>query len=95
MSITTQDIRHIARLAMLEFSDAEVEALKSELNTILQYMEKLSELNTENVEPLSHPLPIKTPLREDRVEASLPQEVALKNAPHKENGYFKVPKVIK
>ena len=95
MAITIEQVEHIARLARLQFSDAEKEMLSEELSQILQYMEKLNELDTEGVEPLSHPTELVNIMRPDEVQPSLTQEEALKNAPSKQDGFFKVPKVIK
>jgi aspartyl-tRNA(Asn)/glutamyl-tRNA(Gln) amidotransferase subunit C len=95
MAITIEQVEHIARLARLQFSDAEKETLSEELSQILQYMEKLNELDTEGVEPLSHPTELVNIMRPDEVQPSLTQEEALKNAPSKQDGFFKVPKVIK
>ena len=95
MAITIEQVEHIARLARLQFSDAEKETLSEELSQILQYMEKLNELDTEGVEPLSHPTELVNIMRPDEVQPSLTREEALKNAPSKQDGFFKVPKVIK
>ena len=95
MAITIEQVEHIARLARLQFSDAEKEMLSEELSQILQYMEKLNELDTEGVEPLSHPTEWVNIMRPDEVQPSLTREEALKNAPSKQDGFFKVPKVIK
>lgn len=95
MAITIEQVEHIARLARLEFSDAEKETLSVELSQILQYMEKLNELDTEGVEPLSHPTELVNIMRLDEAKPSFTPEEALKNAPEKQNSFFKVPKVIK
>jgi len=95
MAITIEQVEHIARLARLQFSDAEKEMLSEELSQILQYMEKLNELDTEGVEPLSHPTELVNIMRPDKVQPSFTPEEALKNAPSKQDGFFKVPKVIK
>lgn len=95
MAITIEQVEHIARLARLQFSDAEKETLSEELSQILQYMEKLNELDTDGVEPLSHPTELLNIMRPDEVQPSFTTEEALKNAPSKQDGFFKVPKVIK
>jgi aspartyl-tRNA(Asn)/glutamyl-tRNA(Gln) amidotransferase subunit C len=87
-------VRHVARLARLRFSDEELEALTAELATILKYIEKLNKLDTDNVAPLMHVLPITNVLREDEVTKSLSREDALMNAPEKVKGFFAVPKII-
>lgn len=95
MGITIEQVEQIAQLAKLRFSDAEKEKMAEELTEILRYMEKLNELDTRNVEPLSHPLELANVLRPDRAEPSLAVEEALQNAPSRQGGFFKVPKVIK
>lgn len=95
MVITIEQVEYIARLARLEFSDAEKETLSEELSQILQYMEKLNELDTEGVEPLSHPTELVNIMRPDEVQSSFTPKEALENAPSQHNGFFKVPKVIK
>ena len=94
MSLNKQDIEHIAKLAKLKFNDEEIDKLAPQLNRILQYVEKLNELDTENVEPLSHPVANTNVFREDIQKESTSTEEALKNAPQKDDKYFKVPKVI-
>ena len=95
MAITIEQVEHIAKLAKLEFTPEEKERFTRELNRILEYMEKLNELDTSNVEPLSHTTEITNVFREDRVGKSLPVEEALKNAPSRQGNFFKVPKVVK
>lgn len=94
MKITVKDVQYVANLARLELTDEELENLTKQLDGILTYMNKLNELDTEGIEPLSHVLPLKNVYREDKVAPSLPVEEALKNAPGREGRFFKVPKVI-
>lgn len=94
MSVTRKDVEHIAELARLKFKEEELESFTTQLNEILEYMEKLNELDTENVEPLSHPVESQNIFREDGVKPSVNREDALKNAPQKDDEFFKVPKVI-
>jgi len=94
MPITTDDVDKIAKLAKLEFSLAEKEKFTEQLDQIVDYVEKLNELNTEDVVPTSHVLDIKNVMREDTVKPWLSQEEALANAPAKKMGCFCVPKVI-
>ncbi len=94
MSVTLKDVEHIASLAKLEFNTGELEEFTVELNKILEYVEKLNELDTENVEPLSYPVPAQNVFRDDILVESLPREKALENAPEKDEQFFKVPKVI-
>jgi aspartyl-tRNA(Asn)/glutamyl-tRNA(Gln) amidotransferase subunit C len=93
-AVSSQDVRHVALLARLELSEAQVEEYSSILNRILKHMRKLDELNTDGVPPTSHPAPIPNVLREDQVRPSLPVEEALANAPVSEANCFKVPQII-
>jgi aspartyl-tRNA(Asn)/glutamyl-tRNA(Gln) amidotransferase subunit C len=94
MSVTMKEVEHIAALARLEFSDDEKQKFTHQLNDILQYIEKLNELDTSNVEPLSHVIELNNVFRDDVVKPSIAAEEALKNAPAKVDTFFKVPKVI-
>jgi aspartyl-tRNA(Asn)/glutamyl-tRNA(Gln) amidotransferase subunit C len=94
VSVTLEDVEHIAELARLKFSNEELENFTHQLNQILEYVEKLNELDTENVEPLSHPVEGNNAFREDELKPSINREEALKNAPGADEEFFKVPKVI-
>jgi len=94
MSVTRKDVEDIAELARLICNESELESLTVEINHILAHMEKLNELNTDNVEPLSSPVEAVNIFREDEHRQSIPTEYALKNAPDKGDSFFKVPKVI-
>jgi len=94
MSVTIQDVEHVAALARLSFSEEEKQKLTAQLNEILRYMEQLHALDTANIEPLSHVIELQNVFREDVQRPSLPREEALKNAPSKTEEFFKVPKVI-
>ena len=95
MSLTKTDIEKIAVLAKLRLNENEIEEFTGDMNKILDYMDKLNELDTENIQPLSHPLEGKNVFREDKLKKSIDREDALKNAPKKTEEFFKVPKVIK
>ena len=94
MAVTKKDVEHIAKLANLKFDESEIDRLTGEMNEILLYMDKLNEIDTTNVEPLSHPVEMTNVFREDKVEGSISTADALKNAPAKDDKYFHVPKVI-
>jgi aspartyl-tRNA(Asn)/glutamyl-tRNA(Gln) amidotransferase subunit C len=94
MSVTIEDVEHVARLARLSFSDGEKRILVQQLNEILTYMEQLNELDTAAVEPLSHVLQVQNVFREDRRRECLDREEVLRNAPARTEQFFKVPKVI-
>jgi len=93
-TVSKQDVMHIATLARLQFDDETAERFKNDLNNILGYIDKLNELNTDNIEPTSHALDVYTVTRPDKAAASLSNEDALKNSASTENGCFRVPKVI-
>jgi aspartyl-tRNA(Asn)/glutamyl-tRNA(Gln) amidotransferase subunit C len=94
MAVTKKDVEKIAELARLKFTEEELENFTPQMNEILSYMDKLNELDTKNVKPLSHPVEQTNVFREDEMKASIPTEEALKNAPSKDEHHFKVPKVI-
>ena len=94
MSVDTKQVRHIAKLARLRMSDAEVEALVPELNNILGWVEQLGEVNTDGVEPLTAVIDQKLRLRDDVVNDGDCREAVLANAPDAQHGFFAVPKVI-
>lgn len=94
MAVTKKDVEKIAELARLKFTDEDLENFTPQMNEILSYMDKLNELDTENVKPLSHPVEQTNVFREDELKTSISTEDALKNAPAKDDHHFKVPKVI-
>jgi len=92
--LTREDVERIAHLARLRLSPEEAEAMASQLESILGYVELLGTLDTGQAEPTSHVIPLATPMREDRPGASYPPETALANAPAREGSAFAVPKVL-
>ena len=94
LAITVDEVRHIARLANLEFTEAEHERFTRQLNSILEYIAQLNRLDTSAIEPTSHVESGAHTLREDGVSGSISTEEALANAPESGRGLFKVPKVI-
>ena len=94
MSVNTDQVRHIARLARIKMSDAEIEALAPELNNILGWIEQLGEVDTDGVEPLTAVIDNKLRLRDDAVTDGDIRDEVLANAPGAEHGFFAVPKVI-
>jgi aspartyl-tRNA(Asn)/glutamyl-tRNA(Gln) amidotransferase subunit C len=92
--ITLEQVRHVARLARLQLSDADGEALRADMEAILGYVEKLNELETSAVEPTSQVGESGTPMRADEVTNEPQPDAMLANAPARERGYFKVPKII-
>ena len=94
MAIDRAAVDHIARLARLDLSEAERERMRVELDQILGHAERIQALDLDDVPPTSHSIPLRNVLRPDEVTPSLPSEVALANAPEKEDGRFKVPRII-
>ncbi|MCK4629693.1 MAG: Asp-tRNA(Asn)/Glu-tRNA(Gln) amidotransferase subunit GatC [Sedimentisphaerales bacterium] len=92
--LTEQEVRHVAKLARLKCTDEEIATLTSQLGAILGYFSQLEELNTTDVEPLAHCLPIHNAFREDEVRPSLSNDEALANAPQRDGEFFAVPKVL-
>jgi len=92
--LSKEEIEHIAMLARLSLSEEEKELFGAQLRSILDYMEKLNELDTEHIEPTSHVLSISNVMREDAPGYSIPREDALANAPDKTDKFYRVPKII-
>ena len=92
--IDQAQVRKVAKLSRLDLTDAEVKEFTGQLSTILDYVEKMNELDTENVEPLAHCLPVSNVFREDSIKESLGTENTLANAPQRDGEFFKVPKIL-
>ena len=89
--LSRDQVLHVARLARLELTDAEVERFSGELSKVLDYVETIDELDLEGVEPTSHVIEVENALRADEPRPSLPVEAALENAPDPALGGFRVP----
>ncbi len=94
MKISKEEIEHIAVLARLSLPEEEKELFGSQLSNILDYMEKLNELDTKGIEPTSHVLTLSNVMRDDIPRPSIPKEDALMNAPDHTEKFFRVPKII-
>ncbi|MHB8766510.1 MAG: Asp-tRNA(Asn)/Glu-tRNA(Gln) amidotransferase subunit GatC [Deferrisomatales bacterium] len=94
MKISREQVLHVAELARLEFTADQAERFTAQLSSILEYVEKLGELDTEGVEPMAHGHEAVNAFRDDTVRPSLPRDAVLQNAPAAEGGCFRVPKVI-
>ena len=94
MPVSTEQVRHIAKLARIAMSDEEIERLAPELNNILGWVEQLGEVNTDGVEPLTAVIDQKLRLRDDIVNDGDIRDQILANAPEAQHGFFAVPKVI-
>ena len=94
MPLTHQDVEKVSLLARLKFDDEQLDKMTEHMVQIIQYVDKLSELNTDDVEPMAHALDIHNALADDVPRPSLPREEALKNAPKSDDEYFRVPAVL-
>ena len=94
MAISKKEVEHVARLARLGLNEDEKELLAKQLSTILDYADILKKLDTKDVPPTSHAIPMKNIFREDKAEPCLETEEILNNAPDQEEHMFKVPKII-
>ena len=94
MSVTNEQVRHIAKLARIAMSEDELARLVPELNNILGWVEQLGEVDTDGVEPLTAVIEQKLRLRDDVVNAGNLRDEVLANAPEAQHGFFAVPKVI-
>lgn len=94
MKITREEVSHVATLARLRFTPEEEELLTQQLDRILQYVDKLGELDTSRVEPLAQVIDVVNAFREDRVLPGPGPEALLANAPARERNFFKVPKIL-
>ncbi|MBI5892797.1 MAG: Asp-tRNA(Asn)/Glu-tRNA(Gln) amidotransferase subunit GatC [Deltaproteobacteria bacterium] len=94
MAITKKDIEHAALLARLELSENEKDIYTSQMGSILKYVENISRVNTQGIEPTTHSVPMKKVLRDDVATSSISNDDALMNAPEKDRGCFKVPRII-
>tara|TARA_E500000331_G_scaffold322721_1_gene337797 strand:+ start:251 stop:541 length:291 start_codon:yes stop_codon:yes gene_type:complete len=95
MEVNNKLIQDIAKLSKLKFDDSEEEKMKADLEKMLDFVDKLNEIDTEGVDPLIYMSEEVNVLREDKVTEETSQKDALKNAPEKDSDYFKVPTVLK
>jgi len=94
MSLTIDEVRHIARLARLRLTPQEEQRYAEQLSAILDHAARLSSVDTSSIPPTATVLPFPSPLRPDVIRPSLPQDQALANAPAAEGGLFRVPPVL-
>lgn len=91
--ITIKEVEHVAKLARLELSEDEKTRYSEQLGAIIDYVQQMNEVDTSNVEPMSHAIPLTNVMREDEVVYEQTREELMQNAPAKEYGFFKVPKI--
>lgn len=94
MAISIEDVEHVAKLARLKLEDDEKETYRHQLSDILEHARVISEVDTEDIPPTSHTLPLVNVFREDEVRPSLSVDDVTSNAPWAEGGAFKVPRII-
>ena len=94
MKLTREEVLHIARLARLGLTEAEVSRLSEQLSNILEHFEVLQQVDTTGVPPTAQPNALQNVLKEDEVEASLSQQQVLANAPRREGDFFRVKAVL-
>lgn len=92
--ITKQDVEHVAMLARLELTEEEKEMFTQQLNAILEYADQLKQLDTSEIPPTAHAIPMQNVFRDDEVKPGLSNEEAVAAAPAAEDGFFKVPKIV-
>jgi aspartyl-tRNA(Asn)/glutamyl-tRNA(Gln) amidotransferase subunit C len=94
MKVTIEDVRHIAHLSRLDYDEESMESLRGEMEALLSYFSRISELDTAGVPPTTGVLPLKNVLREDVARPGLSQEEALGNAPEQEGGFFRIRAIL-
>jgi len=92
--LSREEVQHVARLARMALPDEELQRVGSELNRILGHFNRLQELDTDEVEPTSHAIPMTNVFREDEVGESLPTDDVIANAPERSDEFFKVPRIV-
>jgi aspartyl-tRNA(Asn)/glutamyl-tRNA(Gln) amidotransferase subunit C len=93
-NIDRQQVEKVAHLSRLDLTDQELQLFSGQLSAIVEYIQKLDELKTDNVEPLAHCLPVHNVFREDTVRPSLEVEKAMENAPDRADDFFRVPQIM-
>ena len=94
MKLSLAQVEHVARLAQLTLSDQEKELFREQLSSILEYAQRLQQLDTSAIPPTATVLPLENVMRDDQVRPSLPLASVLANAPDTKDGYFRVPVVL-
>ena len=94
MKLTTEEVRHVAALARLGMTDAELELMRDQLSHILESFDALGQVDTDGVQPTRHSVDVDSVMRDDQVRDSLPREDVLSNAPSKEGDFVRVRAVL-
>lgn len=91
--ISTDDVKHVAKLARLELTEDQINKYSKQLGDILKYVEQMNEVDTTGIEPMPHAIPVYNVMREDVVKYEQTKEEMMANAPYEEDGFFRVPKI--
>ena len=94
MTISNEDIKHLAKLSCLKLDQSKIDQVKDKLTRILDLIHDMNKVNTQNITPLAHPLDLSQPLREDKITAKDEREQLQKNVEYTENGFYIVPQFI-
>lgn len=94
VKISREEVEHVAFLARLALTEEELVTNTEQLNSILDYAAMLEKLNTDDIKPTAHAVPLHNVLREDQVKPSMAREKVLANAPDAQDGFFKVPRIV-
>ena len=94
MSISREEVEHVAHLARLGLSESEKQVLQDQLSAILEYMRALADLDTASISPTAQVIPLRNVMRPDEPLRSLPADAVLSNAPDREDNFFRVPVVL-
>ena len=94
MSLTRADVDKVSLLGRLLLSDAELDTMTTQLTRVVGYVEQLSEVNTEGIQPMAHAVEMHNVFRDDALGASLPRDAALANAPKRDSECYRVPAVL-
>lgn len=94
MKITREQVEHVANLARLNLTEEEKEQMTSDMEAIIEFANRINELNIEDINPTAHVIPINNVFREDVINPSFPREELLSNAPNQQNGCFSVPRIV-
>jgi aspartyl-tRNA(Asn)/glutamyl-tRNA(Gln) amidotransferase subunit C len=93
-SITRAEVAHLARLARIDLGEAQLDALAGQLDVILSSVARVNEVAAQDIPPMSHALPLTNVMRADVIRPGLTQELALAGAPEREDGRFRVPRIL-
>jgi aspartyl-tRNA(Asn)/glutamyl-tRNA(Gln) amidotransferase subunit C len=94
MAISSEDVQHVARLARLELTESEVELFRTQLSAVLERAQRIQSLPLDDVPPTAHPVPLSNVWRDDVVEPCEVSEAVLANAPDRDGGFFRVPRIL-